>query len=67
MNKIKIVLRKFRQNQNNGDYFKMIAKNGVSFCLKNVNTRTTLNKIFNNNALKSFTVIRCITPFTREN
>ena len=31
MNKIKMVLRKFRQNQNNDDYFKMIAKNGASF------------------------------------
>ena len=51
-----MVLRKFRQNQNNDDYFKMIAKMEHHFCLKNVNAHTTLNKIFNKNALKSFTV-----------
>ena len=54
----------FRQNQNTDDYFKMIAKNGVLFCLKNVNACTTLDEIFNKNVLKSFTIIRCTTPFT---
>lgn len=42
----------------------MIAKNGVLFCLKNVNACTTLDEIFNKNVLKSFTIIRCTTPFT---